>query len=73
VIKNRCQRCEVEIEPGREVWLELDQRTNTYTDEGTVPEEHSQGGFPFGADCAARSLREHKAKTPRTAKWKGEL
>lgn len=64
--RNRCERCSEELRPGREVWLELDQRTNTYTDDGTVPESHSQGGFPFGKACSKRALAEHKnAQTPK--------
>jgi hypothetical protein len=36
---------------GRFVWLELDQRSGTYTN-GDVPPEHSQGAFPIGVSCA---------------------
>lgn len=35
-------------------WLELDQRTNTYHDLGGVPEDRSQGWFPFGLTCARK-------------------
>lgn len=52
VIKCQCTRCGKDIIPGREVWLELDWYRGTYHKAGEVPEEHSQGGFPFGADCA---------------------
>jgi hypothetical protein len=65
--KNRCERCQEILKPGNEVWLELDQRTNTYTDL-EVPQEHSQGGFPFGADCAKRAITEHKQKGKNEAK-----
>jgi hypothetical protein len=54
--RERCQRCDEELHPDREVWLELDVRHNTYT-EGNVPEEHSQGLFAFGPDCAAAVLK----------------
>lgn len=38
-------------------WLELDQRTGKYHPAGTVPQEHSQGGFPFGPSCAHRAIK----------------
>jgi len=56
--RNRCERCNELLHPGREVWLELDTRTNTYTDL-KVPEEHSQGDFVFGNACAKRAKKEH--------------
>ncbi len=37
-------------------WLELDQRSNTYHDRGDVPEDRSQGWFPFGLTCARKLL-----------------
>ena len=37
--------------------LELDQRNNTYHDFSGVPEDKSQGWFPFGLKCAANKLR----------------
>ncbi len=55
-----CERCKAKLNPEKAVWLELDQRTGTYTDQ-PVPEEYSQGGFPFGADCARFALAEHIA------------
>ena len=55
-----CERCKSKLNPDKAVWLELDQRTGTYTDQ-PVPEEYSQGGFPFGADCARFALTEHIA------------
>lgn len=39
------------------VMLELDQRTDTYHQNCDVPEEHSQGWFPFGKDCAAKLIK----------------
>lgn len=60
-LRNRCTRCNELLHPDREVWLELDQRTNTYTDQG-VPEAYSQGGFTFGKACAKRAKAEHSAK-----------
>lgn len=55
-----CERCKSKLNPDMAVWLELDQRTGTYTDQ-PVPEKYSQGGFPFGADCARIALAEHIA------------
>ena len=43
--------------------LELDQRTNTYHDLGGVPENRSQGWFPFGLTCAKKLVKAHRAKT----------
>lgn len=63
--RHRCTRCFREIEPGQERWLELDQRTNTYTARG-VPPEHSQGGFPFGTTCAEYEETQHATFSPGT-------
>ena len=56
---NYCERCGVEIKPGREVWLELNSVTGTWhtPEDAQVPPEQSQGCFPFGADCA-RAIRD---------------
>jgi len=48
-----CTRCGKAIS-GRVAWLELDRRDNTYHDREDVPEDQSQGWFPFGVDCARR-------------------
>lgn len=48
----RCTRCAKPLAPDKIVWLELDQRTDTYHDRRDVPENKSQGWFPFGAACA---------------------
>jgi hypothetical protein len=58
---NDCTCCGEPIKPGREMMLELDQRTNTYHNTGGVPEEDSQGWFPFGKTCAQKKLRQHNA------------
>ena len=50
-----CTCCGRQLNDANIVWLELDQRTNTYRDRG-VPERHSQGWFPFGVDCAKKEL-----------------
>lgn len=63
-----CERCGEKLNPKKMVWLELDQRTNTYTD-GYVSEEVSQGGFTFGRACSVKMLMEHeKAARKRRSK-----
>lgn len=52
-----CQRCKAPLDIRKAVSLELDSRTNKYTNQ-PVPEEFSQGAFYFGAACAQRQLRE---------------
>jgi hypothetical protein len=39
-------------------WLELDQRTNEYHDFGGVPQDRSQGWFPFGLGCAKTLIKQ---------------
>lgn len=54
-----CQRCGASLTHA--VWMELDQRTDTYTaTENEVPSEHSQGWFPFGIACAGVERRLHE-------------
>ncbi len=60
-LRNKCERCGEELHPDRETMLELDQRTNTFTNSEDVPEDVSQGWFPFGATCAKVELKRHKA------------
>lgn len=57
-----CTCCGRELK-GKVRMLELDQRTDTYHDNGDVPEDWSQGWFPFGLACAKRVLAAHRAKT----------
>lgn len=59
-----CTCCERKLK-GKVAWLELDQRTDTYHDLGGVPEEKSQGWFPFGMTCAKKLLAN--ATHPTTA------
>jgi hypothetical protein len=54
-----CDRCGEELHPDRTVWLELNHRTGKYTTED-VPEEESQGCFPFGVACSKRVIVERK-------------
>ena len=60
--QDECQCCGKRIKAGKEVMLELDQRDSTYHDFGDVPDDKSQGFFPFGASCAKRQRAEAKAK-----------
>lgn len=50
-----CEKCGRELNPKRIVWLELNCMTGLYHREGEVPEEDSQGWFPFGPDCAKKA------------------
>ena len=61
-----CERCSAKLNLDKIWWLEYDQRTGTYTDK-EVPAEFSQGGFPFGKDCAKKALAEHEAAQQITA------
>ena len=59
-----CERCGAKLTTIKGgtynvIWLEYDQRTGTYTNK-EVPAEFSQGGFPFGKDCAKIVLAEHE-------------
>lgn len=54
-----CLLCGKRLDPSQTVWLALDTRSNTYTDE-PIPAEHDQGGFEFGPDCAKRMRAVHK-------------
>lgn len=56
----RCTCCDQPLKR-RYRMLELDQRTNTYHDFHGVPEDQSQGWFPFGLTCAKNKLAEAKA------------
>lgn len=59
-----CHRCGEKLNNKRIVWLELDQRDNTFTDK-PVPEEFSQGGFSFGVACA-KTILKNKGKKETT-------
>jgi hypothetical protein len=51
--KLNCTRCNKELKSERIVWLELSVTDGCYYGEGRFPEGHeSQGGFPFGEQCA---------------------
>jgi len=51
-----CTKCEKKLDYEKIVWLELNSHTGVYTLPGMVPEEESQGVFPFGAACAQKQL-----------------
>lgn len=52
-----CERCDAELIAAEAVWLELNCHKGTWhTAEDEVPENESQGCFPFGADCAKHML-----------------
>jgi hypothetical protein len=51
---NFCECCGKKLDDAKIVWLELDTRTDEYTSDA-VPEEYSQGAFPFGAGCAKKA------------------
>jgi hypothetical protein len=61
-----CTRCKKLLHPDREIYLELDARTNTYTD-GPVQPKHSQGCFPFGLSCAVKEVTKHRRTKARTS------
>lgn len=54
----RCQRCGKILDHNDIVWLDLDLRDSTYHDI-PLPEEFSQGGFPFGKACAKTVLKNN--------------
>lgn len=51
-----CERCGKQIPIDRLVWLELDGVDSVYRKPGEIPPWKSQGGFPFGKDCAKAAL-----------------
>ena len=54
---NECERCGIQLLPGREVWLELSTITGRYDKPGNIHPERSQGLFPFGRVCAAKEVK----------------
>jgi hypothetical protein len=69
---DQCDCCGRDINPGRAVWLELDHRIDAYHDYENVPEAMSQGWSPFGPTCAARLLREARAKAKAAGVYLGK-
>lgn len=52
-----CEHCDRKLNPAKIAWLELNNVTNRYHPEGVVPEDDSQGMFPFGTTCARKVLQ----------------
>lgn len=57
-----CTCCERELSGHAFRYLELDQRTQTYHDFQDVPENLSQGWFPFGLTCAKKLVKQETAR-----------
>jgi hypothetical protein len=57
-----CTCCERDLSGHAFRWLEFDQRNNTYHDFRDVPEDRSQGWFPFGLTCAKKLVMAAAAK-----------
>jgi len=61
-----CTCCKRDLSGHSVRMLELDQRTNTFHDFRDVPEDSSQGWFPFGMTCArklvAREIKRRSAE-----------
>lgn len=61
----RCERCGETLKENRIVWLELSNTDNRYYLE--IPYGHkSQGGFPFGRDCAQSELTGPQSSADRS-------
>jgi hypothetical protein len=58
-----CAGCGCVLTGRRVRLLELDQRTQTYHDFRGVPEDRSQGWFPFGLKCAKKKIAEARKAT----------
>lgn len=56
-----CTCCERPLSAAHRM-LELDQRTQTYHDFRDVPEDRSQGWFPFGLTCAAKLVKQERER-----------
>ncbi len=55
-----CERCGKILKPGEAVWLELNMLHGTWHKLGSVPVDESQGCFPFGKDCARKTLENNE-------------
>ena len=54
---NYCENCDKELNPNKMVWLELNTETGLFHKLGEVPENESQGCFPFGVACSKAVLK----------------
>ncbi len=82
-LERLCTCCHAHLK-GRIAWLEFDQRLDAngpYHDFGDVPENQSQGWFPFGLTCArnqrakaiaarARAVADPEGDYADSAAWK---
>lgn len=57
-----CQECGKKLDPIKAVWLELSTETGEYYFGDPLPEAESQGGFPFGKDCAKKIGKRYQAE-----------
>jgi hypothetical protein len=59
-----CQECGKFLNPHKIVWLGLSTKTGEYyfvdNPGDTLPEDESQGAFPFGKDCAKKVGKLYK-------------
>lgn len=58
--EQRCECCGRELDAAKTVWLELSFRTNRWYPAHECPPDESQGHFPFGSACAAKTLRRQR-------------
>lgn len=65
-----CTCCERELSAAHRM-LELDQRTQTYHDFRGVPEDRSQGWFPFGLTCARKLVAQEVSRRAALAQTGG--
>lgn len=49
-VRDQCTHCGEWLDPATTIWLGLNKKTRKYTSK-PIPEEHDQGGFPFGPTC----------------------
>jgi len=57
-----CTCCKRDLSGHAVRMLELDQRAGEYHDIGDVPDDHSQGWFPFGLGCAKKAVAAEIAR-----------
>ena len=62
VAERYCTCCNRDLSGHAVRMLELDQRHNVYHDFRGVPENKSQGWFPFGLACAKKKTKEAISK-----------
>ena len=50
-----CSCCGKVLKTNKAIWLELSTKTSKYYLKDVVPEQDSQGYFPFGITCAKKA------------------